>query len=521
MIFIDLVKFNCLKINGLRAEFMDKNYSDGEIYFIKEGISLRLKSVETILEAEIEAGLVPDAPCGGQGKCGKCKVRIEDREVLACQTPALPGMRVETLKSGEAGGKILMEGSSRSILLSPGSMTKEIKHPMIGACDVGTTTVVAYLVDGLSGERLATESTLNPQRQYGADVVSRGNYVLEHPDGGAKELSGCIREAVNELFLRAARHAKRNPKDIVRIAMVGNSPMHHLFLEIPVDTLMVAPYEPKVKKALRFKGEELGLSVSPDAEVLWLPNIGGFVGADTVGCILSSGIFERKDLTLIVDIGTNGEVVLGNKDRILVCSTAAGPAFEGAKISCGMRGSIGAIDHVHLENDKLIFHVIGNTLPTGICGSGLLDAAACFLEKGLIDETGRLNDTYYFTKDVFINQKDIRKLQLAKAAISAGIRLLVRYREIELRDIGRLLLAGAFGNYLDPVSACRIGLIPSKLQGKITAIGNAAGEGALISAMNEEEYQRSLKLGEQSEFFELACDPDFEEVFVDELYFPR
>lgn len=491
--------------------------SGGKIHFIREGISLSIKNGETILEAEIRAGLGPDAPCGGQGKCGKCKVRIGSKEVLACQTLAFPGIKVETLKSEADGVQILMEGNKRRISLAPGFLSKESKKPLIGAVDVGTTTVVAYLMDGLSGEKLHVESALNPQRQYGADVVSRGNYVLKN---GPKELSSCIREAVNELFIKAAHHSGKDPKDILRIAMVGNSCMHHLFLEIPVDTLVVSPYEPKVKKALELRALDLGLTACPYAKVLWLPNIGGFVGADTVGCILSSGIFESETLTLMVDIGTNGEIVLGNRDGLMACSTAAGPAFEGAKITCGMRGSTGAIDHVHLEGDELIFHVIGDINPTGICGSGLLDAVSCLLRSGRIDETGKLNDTYYFTQNVFINQKDIRELQLAKAAISAGIKLLCKYRGVDLSSINELLLAGAFGNYLDPESACDIGLLPKELKGRIRPLGNAAGEGALISAMNEEEYRRCSGLSEQTEFFELGGDSDFQEVFVDELYFP-
>lgn len=226
-------------------------------------------------------------------------------------------------------------------------------------------------------------------------------------------------------------------------------------------------------------------------------------------------------MTLLVDIGTNGELVLGNRDGIISCSTAAGPAFEGAKITCGMRGSVGAIDHISLENGEFIIHVIGDGEATGICGSGLLDGAACLLKAGKIDETGRMEETCYFTDRVYLNQRDIRELQLAKAAIAAGIQILCQRKGIRPADIQRVLIAGAFGNYLDPASACAIGMLPPELAGKITSIGNAAGEGARMAALNRGQFERSKVLTEKAEFVELALDPDFQDVYVDEMEFPE
>lgn len=488
------------------------------ITFADENVSFRAREGMTLLEAQIEAGLHPDAFCGGRGTCGKCRVTVDGASVLACGTVIDRDMVVYTGKTDREQTQILMKGSGRQIQFSPGDLPGDVEAPLIAAVDIGSTTVVAYLLDGRTGERLGVRSILNPQRQYGGDVVSRCSYALEN---GAEVLSGCIRRAVNELLRELAVQCGRYSEEIVRIAMVGNSCMHHLFLGISTESLVLAPYTPKVTGALRLKALDYGLHAHPGAELLWLPNIGGFVGSDTVGCILAADLDRREGITLLVDIGTNGEIVLADGGRLTACSTAAGPAFEGAKITCGMRGSAGAIDHVYLEEGKIRYHVIGEGAPVGICGSGLLDAAACFLKAGIVDETGRMAQTYHFTDQVFLNQKDIRELQLAKAAIAAGIQILCRHRGVKPEQADRLLIAGAFGNYLNPKSACAIGMLPRELEEKITSIGNGAGEGASIAAQSRQEFDRSVWLARETEFLELALDPDFQDVYVDELGFPE
>ena len=295
--------------------------------------------------------------------------------------------------------------------------------------------------------------------------------------------------------------------------------MHHLFLEYPTQTLVLAPYDPYVKTPVTVKAAEVDLHVHPEAELHWLALIGGFVGADTVGCILAADMDKLDKLTLMVDIGTNGEIVLGNKNGMTATSTAAGPAFEGAKITCGMRGGEGAIDHTWIEGDKLAYHVIGDVEPIGICGSGLLDAVAQLLELEWIDETGRMEETYSFTDKVFINQKDVRELQLAKAAIAAGIVMLCGYEGHEVSDVEQVLLAGAFGNYLDPHSACAIGLLPRELEEKIIPVGNAAGAGAQIAVLNRNEEKRSGEMAAAVKFVELANDPEFQDIYVEQMFF--
>ncbi len=490
------------------------------VTFIRENMVYEAEEGMTILEAERKAGLAPDAPCGGNGKCGKCRVLVDGVLLAACQVPVTRAMCVDTGGGKEGADQILTEGIGRRVTLDPGELPEDVERPFLVAVDLGSTSVVAYLLDGKTGATLAVRSMMNPQRQYGADVVMRASYAMEH---GAEALSSCVRRLVSEMIRELARECGGSPEDVVRIVMVGNSCMHHLFLEIPVDSLVLAPYEPKVKDAVSCSAQELGILAHPRARLCWLPNIGGFVGADTVGCILVTHMEEREKMTLMIDIGTNGEMVLGNRRTgLTACSTAAGPAFEGAKISCGMRGSTGAIDHVHLDDEgRPVFHAIGEGEPIGICGSGLLDAASCLLKCGAVDESGRMKDDWYFTKNVSLIQQDIRELQLAKAAIAAGIRILCTKKGIEVGDIEEVLLAGAFGNYLDPESACDIGMLPEELRGRVIPVGNAAGEGARIAALNQGEYERSRILAREVEFVELAREADFQDIYVDELEFPE
>ena len=466
------------------------------VTFLPDGISLPVEEGMTLLQAQIAAGLRPDAPCGGKGTCGKCRVTVDGNEVLACQTVVDRDMVVFTTQAEKV--KILTGGLD--IKIQPDGADDYVL-----AFDIGTTTVVAYLLDGHTGALLAQESCMNPQSQFGADVISRIQIVLK--DGG-DVMSDCIRTAMTQLTARAAAKVGIAPEQITAAAIVGNTAMHHLLLGIDPKPLVTPPYMPAVSEAL-----ERGI-----ARIL--PNIAGFVGGDTVGCMVSTRFDRMEELTLLVDIGTNGEMVLGDKKRRIACSTAAGPAFEGAKISCGMRGAEGAVDHVWLEEGTVKYHVIGETAPLGLCGSGLLDLVAVLLENGTIDESGRLEDKKFMLCDnVVLTQKDVREVQLAKAAIRAGIELLAQQLAVDVADIRQVLLAGAFGSYMDPKSACRIGMIPPVLVDRIKAIGNAAGEGAKLCALSRAEFEYSQNLAKHTEFLELASLPDFQDCYVDALEF--
>jgi len=276
------------------------------------------------------------------------------------------------------------------------------------------------------------------------------------------------------------------------------------------------------------------LPIFKEGEFRALPNIAGFVGADTVGCMLSTRFDKKEQISLMIDIGTNGEMVIGNKDRRICCSTAAGPAFEGARISQGMRGATGAIDHAKWVDGKLEYHVIGDVEPTGICGSGILDIIAALMDGGIINWRGKLTGETYTTEEgkpssryrigdtnVYVTQMDVREIQLAKSAIKSGIDLLIRGLGKTYDDVDEVLLAGAFGNYMSPEAACRIELIPQELLSKIKSIGNAAGEGAKLAALNKEEFEYAGRLHEGVEFLELASLPDFMELYGENLNFPR
>ena len=466
------------------------------VTFQPDGIAVRVDEGSTLLQARIAAGLTPDAPCGGKGTCGKCRVVVKGQQVLACRTPVTEDM--EVYAAGEGAARILTEGTGARII--PDGTDKYAL-----AFDIGTTTVVAYLLDGETGSILAQGSRMNPQSQYGADVISRIQYALkEDPEA----MSACIRTAMVELAEKVIGDAGVPLSEVTAAAIVGNTAMHHLLLGIDPKPLVTPPYMPAV-----FEAREMGI-----ARIL--PNIAGFVGGDTVGCMVATRFDELEELTLLIDIGTNGEMVLGNKNRRIACSTAAGPAFEGAKISCGMRGAEGAVDHVTLKDGKLSHHVIGDVAPRGLCGSGLLDLVAALLELGIIDESGRMEGkAFTLCENVTLTQKDVREVQLAKAAIRAGIELLARKMGAAVSDIRRVYLAGAFGNYMDPASACRIGMIPPVLLDRITPIGNAAGEGAKGCALRRDVFDYSRRLAKETEFLELASLPQFQDCYVDALEF--
>lgn len=470
-----------------------------------------------LLEALRQRGLPLDAPCGGKGTCGKCRVLVNGREEPACQYILTEDSLVE-----------LPEREEVRVLTGNASAKADGRHRYALAMDVGTTTVAAFLCDGRTGRQIACASAVNPQSAYGADVIARIQYELERRDG---RMAAEIRACLNRLAREAAQAAGISPEEIGLVSLAGNTAMHHLLLGLDVAPLVKPPYMPSVREALALRSADW-LTACPRAEVRVLPNIAGFVGADTVGCMVSAAFDRREDLTLLIDIGTNGEMVLGNRARRLACSTAAGPAFEGAKIRFGMRGAPGAIDHGELIDGKLACYVIGGGEARGICGSGLLDAVYALLQGGFVDGSGRMRPevpgpwmtvdgqpAFLLRDGVYLTQKDIREVQLAKAAIRAGIELLLDAMGRKASEVQSALLAGAFGSYLSPASACGIGMLPPELLGLVRAIGNAAGEGAKQCALLEADYRRSAALAEETEFLELASLPAFQDCYVDCLSF--
>ena len=495
-----------------------------QLNFVREGICITVPQGITLLQAQQAAGLAPDAPCGGRGTCGKCLVDIRFpgdslwQRVKACCTQVSEDLQVRTLAS-KAMSVLEKDQIPPATAWDPWAVETDEKPVYMAAFDLGTTTLAGFLVSRAG--TIARAGMRNPQTQYGADVISRVQYAL---DGGTQALSECVRNALDDLLGQLCDHAHIQRSQIRAVSLVGNTCMHHLFLGICPTTLARIPYSPTVKEPMVLRCSEYGLQTHPDAQLLMLPVIAGFVGADTVGCMLACDWENRDALTLLIDIGTNGEIVLGNRYRSIACSTAAGPAFEGALISCGMRGAPGAIDHVTQKDGKVSWSVIGNEPPMGICGSGLIDLTWVMLQTGGMDETGRLDDTKVYTlpdTQITLTQKDIRQVQLAKAAISAGIRLLARKYGVTLDQIDTVCIAGAFGTFMDPDSACGIGLIPRELRSKIHPIGNAAGAGARLPLQDRTAWERACRIAAETEFLELATFPDFQDTFVDELEFPE
>ena len=479
-----------------------------KVRVLPDDVLLTVNAGENLLEALRAAGLQPEAPCGGKGTCGKCRVLVDGQECLSCRTAVERDMTVELPQKQDA----VILTTALNVEASADGV-----HDYVLAFDIGTTTVVAYLLDGKTGAQLAQASCLNPQGTWGADVISRVQHVLTEK---TMELRDAIRGALAELTRETARKAGIKPDQIRLASIVGNTAMHHLLLGIDPKPLITPPYMPAVYEAMEFPAEDF-LPIAPDGMIRILPNIAGFVGADTVGCLVATRFDQLDKLTLMIDIGTNGEMVLGSKERRLACSTAAGPAFEGAKISCGMRGAAGAVDHVKVENGELQWHVIGEGEAVGLCGSGLLDLTASLLVTGDVTERGRMPAREYRLGDtaVVLTQKDVREVQLAKGAIRAGIELMCEHLQVEVEQIDKVYLAGAFGNYLDPAAACAIGMIPPVLADRIVPIGNAAGEGSKLCALSAAEFDYSKSLAKDTEFVELASLAQFQDRFIDCLNF--
>lgn len=486
-----------------------------QILLTNTGDILHAAQERNLLDVLRTHGLAPEAPCGGHGTCGKCKVLVDGKEQLACQTVVERDMTV-TLPEKAEKTNVLEAGLDVTVPMNP------VKPGYLLAFDIGTTTVVGYLLDE-QGRELASSSMLNPQEPFGADVISRIQLAL---NGETDAMTACIREGLSKLTKESCEKAGVEPSQIGVVSVVGNPCMQQLFLGMSVKNLATVPFAPSITKSNMKPAKDI-VPLWENAVLLTPPDISGYVGADTMGCILSTRMYAGDAITLMVDIGTNGEMALGNRTRMTACSTAAGPALEGAKIKFGMRGAPGAIDHVWVEDGKIRCSVIGGGEAKGICGSGLIDAVASLLELGLLNARGRLltdeevdgERIARLTDTVYISQNDIREVQMAKGAIAAGISLMAWELGLEISQIDKVLLAGAFGSFLKPESACRIGLLPAELLEKITAVGNAAGSGAKMMVCSKDEFTRTDELISHIEFIELASLPDFQHEFAKNMRF--
>ena len=547
-------------------------------------------------------GNIP-SPCGGKGTCGKCRVTIVNdkngkndkigteitrQQVLACQTEYEEGMTIILPDQYSENDMAIVDTVINPATVS-GKMTENAqeacdngKEELATACDIGTTTVACHLLSLKTGRALVTTAYPNIQRSYGADVISR----IEAAKSDKLEemraaITGQIQQMINECLSRCGRENGR----IRKLVIAGNTVMCHLFTGLSPESIGRSPFMPQEYFGRNYKGGELGFANVDDIYIM--PAVSGYVGGDitsdmlyidmckTTACIQNTGVsksdttgqdiltanelqqnrlehdkqdtgklVQREKEMLILDIGTNGEMVLGKTNDYTCCATAAGPAFEGAEIELGMSAVSGAISRVWVENDQIQVEVIGadrekgqEATAKGICGSGLIDALCVFLSLGLIDETGRIkthrqvsykyhrylgddeeeNDCIFLTDEVYITQDDIRKLQLAKGAVAAGIAVLMQARGLKCDDIGQVFIAGGFGSVLDKHSAAGIGMIPAELVDRTVAIGNAAAGGAMIAATNPNAEKRLDEIAKSMKYIELSSDKNFSDEYIRQM----
>ena len=573
----------------------------------------------TVLELLVEAGYDLPAVCGGEGRCGKCLVRVvegtltppdeEERRLLSASRLAA-GWRLACRARALGRVELTWEGtrrppekglglSGRNLPLAPAVKREKITlspapkrqgdwerftaalglsiAPDPWACwglkgglgrregeievlggegrfygpaapgrllgafvDLGTTTVVAGLADLEEGELLALRAAFNAQRAFGADVLSRLGHALTGPEG-ARALKERLQAQVGAMLAGLLGEVGAGPANLADLVVVGNAAMEHLFLGFDVGGLAVLPFTPLHQGGLAVPAAVLDLPAHPAARVYFPPNLAGFVGADTVAGIVATDLLARPGPSLLVDLGTNGELVLVHGEKVLACSTAAGPAFEGAGISCGLPAVAGAINRVELGVDGLAWQTVADAPPRGLCGSGLIDAVAALLAAGAVEASGRLRPEASPVlagsfregpeglavalarteagEEIRLTQADIRRLQLAKGAIATGVRLLCRAAGITPGELREVLLAGAFGLHLRPESAVRIGLLPGIPAAKVRAVGNVAAEGARLLLLHAPLRREAEALVGRVEVLELAAEPDFQTVFAGEMMF--
>ncbi len=619
-----------------------ENGNSPKLEFLPEEKKGRFKPKTSLLEAADELGVKISSPCGGEGKCGKCKIIVKDKEGtlselsqeekkslskeeiksnyrLACRTKVLDGKFLVKVpeESRKENQVILTRGKTVSYKRNPvvreypltiyepnienakpdfenvknelveiynldikdidyllqQNLPKKLREKISNkkweissivrkgeeiidlvpknegkvyglAIDLGTTTIVGYLMDMISGKVVAIESIENPQIRFGEDLMTRLTFVLEEEKGREKAQEIVIR-GLNKIIENVCDDAGIKSEKIFEIVLVGNTAMHHLFLKIHPEYVSRSPYPPGRQASVDLKVRELDLDINKSGYVHWLPINAGWVGADNVAVMLATGVYKDSEIQLVIDIGTNGEIAIGNKNEAFVCSTAAGPALEGGQIKFGMRAAPGSIEKVNINQNSLEpdIKTIENTPAIGICGSGIIDSVAEMLKTKIIDNSGKFREgilsnprikknekeipEYILVKkknnalntDITISQKDIREVQKAKGAMQAGARILMDKMEIESLD--NVLLAGAFGNFIDKSSALKIGLFPHCDMEKIESIGNAAGYGAQMALMNVDKREEAERIPEIIKYYELASSEKFQEEFTDAMYFPH
>jgi len=438
----------------------------------------------------------------------------------------------------------LSSSENEPTIISYYDIIKGIEHKENGhfygvAVDIGTTTMAAYLYNLDNGDYTGVVSELNNQKQFGADVISRINYAETEKDGLAR-LNKVLVNQLNEMIDKLCENYKLKNDDIYMITLAGNTTMMHFLMGLDPVNIGKLPFIPVSTEMHDFPATDLGININKFGQALCLPSLSAYIGADIIAGLLACDLESKDDISLLIDIGTNGEIVLGNKDRMISCSTAAGPAFEGANIRYGIGGISGAIDSITIEKDSVKFTTIDNAEPIGICGSGIVDGVAQLLQNDVIEETGRFYDddeiitspelaerifefegmkAFKLTDEICITQKDVREIQNAKAAIAAGISTLIKKYHIKAIDVKRIYLAGGFGNYINIESAMAIGLLPRLDPKNVIASGNTAGAGACMCLLSHKYIEFANEIKKRIEYIELSADPGFTNEYIDNMIF--
>ena len=559
--------------------------SSFKVVFQPDGRRGSFDAGTTALEAARELGVDINAICGGAASCGKCVVRIikgnisepsQDEIKLLGLHSVADGFRLACCAKVEGTATFLVPDESRTatqrlqtegldtpVRLEP-LVTKRTEDgvttifhcgrvletlpsdegPILGfAVDVGTTKLAGYLMDLSTGEVLSVEAAVNPEIAFGEDIVTRLSYALTG-ESARESLHQSLVEGIRRLLADACEKATADPNDVYEHVFVGNTAMQHFLLNIDPKPLTHSPFTPKSKEHRDLDSASLGLG-NPKGNIHVLPVIDGFVGADCVAAILATGIHRSKELSFLIDIGTNTEIVVGNKEKMIACSCASGPAFEGAHIRHGMRAASGAIEGIWIDPDSLkpTFKTIDDAEPVGICGSGLIDALSEMIRTGIVDTSGRIRgelghprirrsgDTLEYViawrdetatgDDIVLSQLDIRELQKGKAAMLSGAQIAMKKLGATSVDFERVYMAGAFGTYIDRESAVNVGMIPEFPLSKIRQVGNAAGTGARMALISRSAREEAKEIGRRARYVELATQPEYNQAFVDALLLPH
>lgn len=522
----------------------------------------RLISCErgNLLKGLLDAGVFIDNPCNGTGVCGKCKVRILSGECsamseterrllspeeiksgirLSCMTDVYGNLELETLRT-ERGARVLTKGYMPEF-------ERDVYTGGYGiAIDIGTTTVVTALVDMASGEELGAVSMINAQKHFGLDVLTRITYEYEHPDCGARKLQEAIVQSVNAMIKEVCKEAgiEGGSKAVREITVAANCTMTHTLLGADARSIGRAPYKPVFREARRLPAKEIGIEAGEDTQLYCLPQVSAYIGADIVAGAYVCELQKTKENILFIDIGTNGEIVLACRGRLLCCSCAAGPALEGMNISSGMRAAEGAVEDVKITEQGIRLRTIGDEKPVGICGSGILAAVKELLRTGIVKKTGvfvkkdKLTETDYRypmirmngTKREFIlheeplllvTQGDVRQVQLAKGAILSGFTALLNRAGISMEELDRVMIAGQFGAHLPADSLTGTGILPKAVQEKLVYVGNSSKTGAYMALMSKKARREMEELAENMEYMELAETENYERIFTESMIFPE